>query len=155
MSRTGRCSKFGGAGGHTRASWDFNVATYGDMTAAPQVETGLKFTLPGTADPIAITKIDYNVRYPKTIFEDAGQLHQVQDYARPYIAAEWEARPLAPGSPDDTIQVRLPVKTMAGKDAVLVIEVPRKAPPAGSTALPDMSTWLPHESKLVPGAPLR
>jgi len=95
-----------------------------------------------------------DVKYPKTIFENPAQLDQVAGHAKPYIASAWEAKPLAPGN-EDVLVVDVPIKTTAGADAVLKLEVPRRA--HSSMTKPtdaDMSTWWPHKDNFAKGGAL-
>jgi hypothetical protein len=148
----------GFSGGHTRATWNEATTTYADLLAGTPKETGAKFTLPGKPDPVTITKIDYvvklksgatkPVKYPKTIFENAAQLDAVEAYAKPYIAAAWETRPM-PATGDDVLDVAIPVKTLTGQDAVLTIQVPRQASDSGGP--PEVNTWFPHPNNFTKG----
>lgn len=141
----------GFAGGHTRASWTKTETTYADLIA-DKTETQVGFKLPGGGAEIRITKIDYkvhaagkvkDVRYPKTVFEDTVQLDQMAAHAKPYIASAWEAKPLVPGA-EDVLAVDVPIKTTAGADAVLKLEVPRRAHTSATKPTDaDMSTWWP------------
>jgi len=152
----------GFAGGHTRPAWTQTETTYADLIA-DKTETQVGFKLPGSAAEVRITKIDYqvqqggkvkDVKYPKTIFENPSQLDQVAAYAKPYIAAAWEAKPPKPGFAD-TIVVEVPIKTTAGTDAVLKLEVPRQGRPTMAKPTDaDMSTWWPHEDNFANGGAL-
>ena len=152
----------GFAGGHTRVSWAQTETAYADLIAG-KTETQVGFKLPGSTVEVKITKIDYkvhsagkvkDVKYPKTIFENPAQLDEVAMHAKPYIAAAWDAKPPTPRD-EDVLVVNVPIKTTAGADAILKLEVPRKA--RISVTKPtdaDMSTWWPHRDNFAKGGAL-
>jgi hypothetical protein len=138
---------------------------YGDFVTKT-AETGIKFQLPGSSAVIEATAIESTVTIPgsgtkpaitkpmpdpKTVFETPAQLDAFEKHARPFIAAKVEAvQAQVPPLPEGKIfTTEVPVKTSAGEDAMISIEIPWYRDTAGK--LNTIPTWWLAKSNFTKG----
>lgn len=154
----------GVSGGHTRSAWEAAANRYGDMikqTNPGAAEPKIEFSLPGSSKSIKMAAIDYQAAtttttgntitktHAKTIFEETTDLGHFETHARPYMSAKIDSLKSAPPPDGTIITVDVPVKTMAGAEAVIKLEFPWRLD-RGKFVL---RTWWIGKSSFAKGSP--
>jgi hypothetical protein len=154
----------GFAGGHTRDAVTRTQNTYGDFVKTTS-DVGIKFKIPGHADPIeaAAVRMDVTlpsaktkpIKDPKAIFEKPSDLDAFEAHAQPYLAAKLEATRARPPGAGDRVSVDVPVQTTGGVDAVMRVEVPWRVHDAAhpSAGQVDIQSWWLAENNFAKGSP--
>lgn len=138
--------------------------TYGDtisQTNPGAAEPKIEFRLPGNSKPIKMAAIEYQAARPpnsgstpksfdKAIFEDAADLRTFEAHARRYMSAKIDGLKGSPPPSGTVITVDVPVKTIAGADAVLKLEFPWRE---NSVNKLELRTWWIGKPSFAKGSP--